>query len=40
LVEIVVERYEFGGDEGVGGVPGGDCDGVELKERLKCCDAL
>jgi len=40
VVESVVERDEFGGDEGVGGVAGGDCDGVEWEERLKGCDAL
>lgn len=40
MVESVVERDEFGGDEGVGGVTGGDCNGVELKKRFNGCDAF
>lgn len=40
MVESVVERDELGGDEWVGGVAGGDCDGVEWEEGLESCDAL
>lgn len=40
MVESVVERDEFGGDEGVGGVACSDRNGVEWKKRLKGCEAL
>lgn len=40
VVESVIERDELRSDEGVGGVAGGDCDGVKLKEGIEGCDAL
>ncbi|MED6135295.1 hypothetical protein PIB30_045045 [Stylosanthes scabra] len=36
---VGIERDELGGDEGVGGVAGGDGNGVELEEGMESGDA-